>query len=337
MLNEQTKQWLVEVFGSNVRFDEPMSRHTSFGIGGPAEAYVAPKKPSELSELLKRAFQEKIPYFALGGGTNLLVGDNGIEGLVIFIGNGFDRITKKMSPEGRVILSAMAGANLPALCSFAAKNGLSGMNFAMGIPGTVGGAAMMRASSSWGSMEDVVDRIQIIWPDGETETLDKNGYINFCAGHFSDFGFRDFGQRFRDFEQRRPRSLNSGADGGADQNHAVISNVSFELSLSEPDLVEEEARMFLAARRKTQPGGRSAGCFFKNPEKGLPAGQLIEMAGLKGKQIGDAWISDLHANFIMNRKNASAKDVLELMTLARDVVFEKFNVHLEPEVKIVGM
>ena len=326
MINEKTKQWLASFFGSDARFDEPMSSHTSFRIGGPAEAYVAPKRSSDLAELLKRASREKIPCLAIGGGTNLLVSDNGIEGIVIFLGNGFDRIEKKMSPRGHAVLTAMAGANLSTLCTLAGKNGLSGMNFAVGIPGTVGGAAMMNASSSRGSMEDVVEEIQIIQPDGEKQTLDKKGYIDFWAGHS------------RDFRAGSQRPLNSiVGDRRKDQNQAVISKVSVALSLSEPCIVEEEARMALAARNKTQPGGRSAGCFFKNPKKGLPAGQLMEMAGLKGKQIGDAWISDLHANFIMNRKNASAKDVMALMTLAREAVFKKFNVNLEPEVKIVGI
>ena len=335
MIDEKTKKWLVSFFGPDVRFDEPMSHHTSFRIGGPAAAVVAPKRPSDVATLVKRAFDEKIPWLVVGGGTNLLVGDNGIDGLVIFIGKGFDRIAQKTSPDGRPILTAMAGASLPGLCSFAAKNGLSGMNFAVGIPGAVGGAVMMNASSSRGSMDDVVERIQIIGADGERRTLDKDGYIDFLVGHLKDVGFKD--TEFKDVEARDRGFFKSGEDGNKGWNPGIILEVEFALCLSEPGRVKEEARMIAAARNRTQPAGRSAGCFFKNPENGAPAGQLIEMAGLKGKQVGDARISELHANFIMNRKNASANDVVALMTLVREVVKEKFNVVLEPEVKMVGI
>jgi len=345
MIDEKTKKWLASFFGPDVRFDEPMSHHTSFRIGGPAAAVVAPKRPSDVATLLKRAFDEKIPWLVVGGGTNLLVGDDGIDGMVIFIGKGFDRIAQKTSPDGRPTLTAMAGASLPGLCSFAAKNGLSGMNFAVGIPGTVGGAVMMNASSSRGSMDEVMERIQIIGADGERRTLDKDGYIDFLAGHLKDTQLKDIELKdtelkdveLKDVEATDRGFFKAGADGDKDWNQGIILEVEFALCLSEPGLVKEEARMIAAARNKTQPAGRSAGCFFKNPDNGAPAGQLIEMAGLKGKQVGDARISELHANFIMNRKNASANDVVALMALVQEVVFEKFNVVLEPEVKMVGI
>ena len=208
----------------------------------------------------------------------------------------------------------MAGVNLKTLCSYALKQGLEGMNFALGIPGTVGGGIVMNAGTSHGTMENVLKSINILLPTGETRGIKKEAL---------DFGYRKL-------------SWNPElTDGYRDQT--VILDGQFCLCHSDPEMLKKTAREIIRTRKKGQPiGWPSAGCFFKNPASGETAGQLIEMAGLKGKSIGGAQISSKHANFFINRRKASATDFLELMDLVQKAVLEKFNIHLESEVKIVG-
>ncbi|VEN75290.1 UDP-N-acetylenolpyruvoylglucosamine reductase [Candidatus Desulfarcum epimagneticum] len=308
MLTDRVKKRLSRISGAHVRFDEPMSRHTSLGIGGPAEARATPESLKDLESILRMASGEGIPWMVIGGGTNLLVSDRGLPGLCISLENCLTRVWEKASDGPETVVGAMAGARLSTAFAFAAKRGLSGMNFALGIPGSVGGAAMVNAGSSHGSMEDVLEAATVLFPDGRKEKMSR--------------------EAFRAFREK---------EGGRFPAGAIVSEVFFRLGVSEPGRVQKEGRMILSARNKTQPGGKSAGCFFKNPEKGRPAGMLLDMAGLKGKRIGGARISEVHANFILNVGNASAKDVLDLMNMARETVYEKFNVRLDPEVKIVGV
>jgi UDP-N-acetylmuramate dehydrogenase len=313
-LDSDSIKWLERRFKHNVKFAEPMSRHTSLRVGGPAEAFVTPENVEDVEALVKWSWDRGLSYLIIGKGTNLLVKDNGISGIVIVVTKCLKKIDQADTNTDGVIVTAMAGANLKTLCSYALKQGLEGMNFALGIPGTVGGGIIMNAGTSHGSMENVIKSINVLLPTGDTRRIKKEAL---------------------DFDYRKLSWHPELTDGHSDQT--VILDGRFCLYPSDPEALKKTAREIIRTRKKRQPIGLpSAGCFFKNPISGETAGQLIEMAGLKGKSIGGAEISSKHANFFINRHKASAADFLALMELARKVVFEKFNVHLEREVKIVG-
>jgi UDP-N-acetylmuramate dehydrogenase len=314
VLGSDSIKWLESRFQHNVKFGEPMSRHTSLRVGGPAEAFVTPENVEDLETLVKWSWDRKLSYVIIGKGTNLLIKDDGIHGIAIALTKCLKKIDQTDLNNDEVIVTVMAGVNLKTLCSYALKQGLEGMNFALGIPGTVGGGIVMNAGTSHGSMENVLKTINVLLPTGEIRRIKKESL---------DFGYRKL-------------SWNPElTDGFRDQT--VILDGQFCLYRSDPELLKKTAREIIRTRKKRQPIGRpSAGCFFKNPASGETAGQLIEKAGLKGKSIGGAQISSKHANFFINRQKASATDFLELMDLVQKVVLEKFNVHLESEVKIVG-
>lgn len=308
-MNAKLKQQLQNRFSDRVRFDEPMSAHTSLKVGGPADAYVMPANESELSFLIKWTNETGLRFFILGWGTNLLVKDQGIRGIVISMASHLNKIIRKSSTK----VTAMAGAGLSTLCRYAIDNGLSGMNFALGIPGSVGGAIRMNAGTNHGSVSDVLDSVRIIRADGNSKKLDASSLM---------FSYRGF--ELPDEEIRA-------------ENPSVILEGDFSLSQKTSTDVKAEAKDVLKQRRETQPKGlATAGCFFKNPDTGESAGYLIDQAGLKGACVGDAAVSEKHANFIHNRGNASAQDMIRLMESVQETVFKKFNIKLEPEVKIVG-
>ena len=281
-----------------VRLHEPMSRHTSFRIGGPADAYVEPDTVEDLQLLLERARKAKVPVFVMGG-TNLLVRDGGIPGIVVRLVK-FDRIQEL---EGGV-LYAEAGVGVPRLLKYAMQRGLAGLEFAAGIPGTVGGAVVMNAGTRWGEMKDIVWRVRMVT----------------TAGEVLDLSAEEAG-----FDYRRSR-LPQG----------VVVGVWLGLKQGNKSQIESTVKACLQRRRATQPIEMpNAGCVFKNPG-GEPAGRLIEAADLKGAHMGDAQVSTKHANFIVNRGRATAGDVLDLIRLVGKTVEEKADVTLELEVKIVG-
>jgi UDP-N-acetylmuramate dehydrogenase len=313
-LDSDAIKWLERRFKHNVKFDEPMSRHTSLRVGGPAEAFVTPENVEDLKTLVKWSWGRGLFYLIIGKGTNLLVKDNGIHGIAIALTKCLKTIDQTDINADEVIVTAMAGANLKSLCAYALKKGLEGMNFALGIPGTVGGGIIMNAGTSHGSMENVLKSIDVLLPSGHTRRIKREAL---------------------DFNYRKLSWIPELTDGHFDQT--VILDGRFRLCPSDPEALKKTAREILRTRKQRQPiGWPSAGCFFKNPVSGESAGQLIEMAGLKGKSFGGAEISSKHANFFINRHNASAADFLTLMDLAEKAVLEKFDVHLEREVKIVG-
>jgi UDP-N-acetylmuramate dehydrogenase len=313
-LDSDSIKWLESRFKHNVKFGEPMSRHTSLRVGGPAEAFATPENVEDLEALVKWSWDRGLSYLIIGKGTNLLVKDNGVHGIVIVLTKCLKKIDQTDTNTDGVIVTAMAGANLKTLCSYALKQGLEGMNFALGIPGTVGGGIMMNAGTSHGSMENVLKSINVLLPTGDTRRIKKEAL---------------------DFDYRKLSWSPELTDGHRDQT--VILDGRFCLCPSDPEALKKTAREIIRTRKKRQPIGLpSAGCFFKNPASGETAGKLIEMAGLKGKSVGGAKISSKHANFFINRHKASAADFLALINLAEKVVLEKFNVHLEREVKVVG-
>jgi len=313
-IDADSRNWLIKKFGTNVCFDEPMARHTSLRVGGPAEVFIAPDSFEHLVELVEWSFKKKIPYVVVGHGTNLLVKDSGIEGLVIVLTNCLSAIERKKGEKEGVMVTAMAGARIQSLCSYALANGLKGMNFALGIPGTVGGGIMMNAGTALGSMETALEAIHVLKPSGEVKRL---GIENLS------FSYR--GLSWEENQSSNGHSLSFIIDG------------SFLLHPSDPHELRKEAEKTEIARKKSQPFGRlSAGCFFKNPRTGKTAGELIELVGLKEKSIGGAGISPIHANFIINNGNATAADILALMEIIQEKVSQIFNIHLEAEVNIIG-
>ena len=313
-LNREVIKRLRHQFGPNVKFDEPMSRHTYFRIGGPADAFVIPQRRKDLIDLVVWAGRLQQPYIVIGDGTNLLVGDGGIRGLVIVLTKCLNKISRLDSGDDAAIISAMAGARLQALCKFSIQSGLEGMSFAIGIPGTVGGGILMNAGTAAGSMEDVIDSIEVLLPDGELLKLERRQLV---------FRYRDL-------------SLKNMVPKDALEKTIILTG-QFQLRPADARSLKIEAREMWEQRKMTQPSHyASAGCFFKNPASGKTAGELIELAGLKGKKVGGAEVSSKHANFIINNDNATAADVLALMEIVQKTVLQTFNIELEPEVKIVG-
>jgi len=291
-----------------------MAKHTSFRVGGPAEALFEPENVEQLKAFVTRAFEKGLSYRVMGGGTNLLIPDKGIRGVVVKVSKGMNRIRAKERMESLVRVTALAGTRLQTLCRYAIRNGFKGLNFALGIPGTVGGAIRMNAGTGQGAMDQVMDAIEILKPDGRTEKVYRKK-LNYSY---------------------RALSLENDGNTGACAPPVILSG-DFCLGYADPKDLKAEAEIISGSRRKREPTRfPSAGCFFKNPGPDTPAGSLIDQAGLKGKRIGDAQISETHANYIINRRRATAEDILKLSRLAQSVVQQKFNIELEPEVKVFG-
>jgi len=313
-LDSEAKKRLTDLLGTSVKFDEPMSRHTSLRVGGPAEAFVVPKNSEALKSLIKWARQKGVPYLIVGHGTNLLVKDNGIRGVVIVLTKCLQEITQTGTVKQNVIVTAMAGVRLQTLCNYAIDHGLAGLNFAIGIPGTVGGGIMMNAGAAGSWIGNVLESVTVLLPSGQTKTIAKQ-QLKFSYRHLS--------------LNMQPNHVYS--------DQPVIIDGSFCLHPSDPQKLKTEAQEIIKLRKQKHPVSTpSAGCFFKNPASGKPAGELIELAGLKGKSIGGAEVSAKHANFLVNIGQASAADFLALMELVQETVSKMFNTELEREVKIVG-
>lgn len=309
-LNEKCRQWLHSVLGESVFFDEPMARHTSLRVGGPADAFAIADDAGLIINLIRGLQQRNLPFWVIGHGSNLLVKDAGIRGVVI--------VLKKASGSIKVqsdnTIKAMAGTPMSRLCRFALRNGFAGMNFALGIPGTVGGGIITNAGTSIGDMGNVLCEAKFLFPNGEIKKVGR--------------------EKLR-FSYRQMQWKNNQVNQG--QLPPILLEASFSLIPEDPVKLKKEAVKIVKWRKKSQPGKfPSAGCFFKNPDPETSAGQLIDLAGLKGKNYGGAEISCKHANFIVNKNKASAADILGLKEMVQETVWKKFNIRLEPEVKIIG-
>ena len=286
---------------AKVLVNEPMTSHTTFRIGGPADYFVMPETVEELANVLKLCKEENTPYFILGNGSNLLVGDKGFRGVVIQLYKNFDGL----SVEGTKI-TAKSGAMLIRVAKEAGKAGLTGLEFASGIPGTIGGAMVMNAGAYGGEMKDVVTSVTVLTKDGDIKTL---------SGDEMNFRYR--------------------GSVVEDEGYIVLEAV---MELKEGNLEEIQARMdeLSVQRRTKQPiEYPSAGSTFKRPE-GYFAGKLIQDAELRGYQVGGAQVSEKHCGFVINVGGATAADVMQLMQDVSDKVMEQFGVTLEPEVKRIG-
>lgn len=277
----------------NIKINEPMSRHTSFKTGGPADVFVTPKTKEELIELLKLEVNKTI----IGNGSNILVKDGGIRGLVI-------KINFSNYKLDDIFVRADAGCSLAKLSRIAMEKSLSGLEFACGIPGTLGGAIYMNAGAYGGEMKDIVL---------ETEAVDLKGNIQVIKNH-------EFGYRSSCFQN----------------NGLIILSSKLKLDHGDKDLIKTKMEENMSSRKQKQPIDRpNAGSIFKRPKDNFAA-KLIQDAGLKGYSIGDAQVSDLHAGFIINKGNATSKDILLLMKYVKEKVNVEYGVMLEPEIKILG-
>ncbi len=309
-------KWFKDNFGNDVDFNCPMSKYTRFKAGGKAYAVVSVKYVKEAKKIIKFCLNNRIKYFVMGKGTNLLVKDTGFSGVVIRILDKSGRILIKEQNRQSVKIAVTSGTTMAAVCSFAIKNGFLGFNFALGIPGTMGGGIMMNAGSDSGSMGDVVESIDVLTPSGHYKTLNK-GYLNFSY---------------------RKLELTNIGSGLPTSNKHIIASCMLSLMSSDKKTAREEAVAVINKRKASQPREFcSAGCFFKNPVNSKYfAGQLIELCGLKGMAVGGAAVSEKHGNFIVNKNSATANDIITLQKIIQKEVHARYEIFLEPEVIIVG-
>ena len=293
---------IADIVGAdNVTAGEPMARHTTFRVGGPADYFVRPVDVEQIPELISLGRAENIPYFILGNGSNLLVSDEGYRGMIINIADNMNDVDIH---DG--VIRAQAGAMLTKVSRLARDNSLTGLEFASGIPGTIGGAVYMNAGAYGGEMKDVVVSVR---------AMDSEGRVYEFSADEMNFSYR----------------------------HSVIGErglvvLEVVMKLSEGDLDEIDSRMneLAEARRSKQPlEYPSAGSTFKRPE-GYFAGKLIMDAGLRGYSVGGAQVSEKHCGFVVNRGGATASDVMTLVRDVQDKVREEFGVELEIEVRLLG-
>lgn len=282
--------------------EEPMSRHTSFRVGGPARRMAFPERGEQLVLLMRFAQACGARPLVIGNGSNLLVADEGLDRLVVNT-SAMNQITQEEDPA---VLTAGAGVSLARLADFACKQGLTGLEFAHGIPGSVGGAVCMNAGAYDGEMKQVVERVTILFPEEGVKKL---------SGEEMDFSYR--------------HSLLS------DHPEAVVLSASFRLSSGDAELIREKMRELMTRRKTSQPlEYPSAGSTFKRPV-GYFAGTLIDQCGLKGFTVGGAQVSEKHAGFVINRGGATFADVMDVIRGVQERVLAEKGVRLEPEVKII--
>ncbi len=305
MMREQRDNLKGLLPEGRVLFDEPMSNHSTMGVGGRAEAYLVVDNEEELKSVMAFADENGVDYHFWGAGSNVLVRDGGLHGLVIRLGEGFEGIeTDRDTPEG-VYVYVGSAVSTPRFVNWCSENGLSGVEWLAGMPSTVGGNVLMNAGMGDNSISDVVEEVTLINRDRKTLSIRKKVL------------------RFEYRKLKVPRT-------------AVVSRALLKLKRVERSEVVTKTQAFFEKRKGSQPqGAKSLGCIFKNPGKGS-AGMLIDEAGLKGVRVGGARISNVHANFILNENGATAKDVLVLMSLIRDRVKQYAGVILENEIIIIG-
>lgn len=290
---------------ASVKTDEPMKKYTTFRVGGPAKYLVSPKSEDCLRELILLCGREEMPYYILGNGSNLLVSDEGYDGVMILLGEGFSYVESKAAQD-EMILTAGAGTLLSRIAREALSLSLTGFEFAAGIPGTLGGAAVMNAGAYGGEMKDVLHSVRVLTKEGEIRELP--------AGEL-DLGYR--------------------ASRVLRENWIVLS-ACIRLAQGDPAAIRGQMDDLAGRRREKQPlEYPSAGSTFKRPA-GYFAGKLIEDAGLRGFRVGDAQVSEKHCGFVINRGQATAAEIRELIRQVQSRVKAESGVDLETEVKLIG-
>ena len=294
------RQEIKKITKGIILFDEPMSKHTSYGIGGPARAYVTPKNKEDLVSILKFSKDNNIPSYFIGSGSNLLVSDDGIDGIVITLGKSFNKLEINKNN-----VFAETGVMLGKMVKECTKRNLSGLESLIGVPGTLGGALIMNAGAFGGEISNYLEYVSVITMSGdEKKYQQKDIKFNYRNSSFSD--------------------------------NEILINANFKFIFSDQKTVSKNKLKASGGRKSSQPlRFRSAGSVFKNPSEGA-AGYFIDKAGLKGTKSGDAEISNVHANFFVNHGSATAKDVVRLINIARKKVYNEFGVMLELEIKTLG-
>lgn len=282
--------------------NEPLKKHTSFKIGGPADLFVYVNSIDNLKIILNYINTQNIPFFILGNGTNVLASDEGFRGIVINL----TKIKDKLSIADNNIITCSSGISLAKVCVFALKNSLSGLEFAWGIPGSCGGALFMNAGAYGSDMSDIILEGSHIKDDGVEEILGKDKLnLTYRKSYYTDKPF-------------------------------IITSIKMQLKNENPTIIRSKMYENILKRKTKQPlEFPNAGSIFKRPE-GYYAGTLIEQCGLKGKKVGGAMVSSKHAGFIVNTGNATSNDVCNLVNLIKETVYKKTGVTLECEIKTLG-
>lgn len=292
---------MFEKFGK-VFLNEGLYKYTSFGIGGPADILLFPKDENSLIEAIKIAKNEGIPITVLGNCTNVLIRDGGIRGLVIMLKNTFNEIKVKDN-----LISAEGGTTLKKVAQVAYENSLSNMEFAHGIPGSIGGAMIMNAGAYEGEMKDIVKSVRLLT---------------------KDFKIIEVNNEDMNFVYRNSRVL---------KNEEIVLSATFELKEDQKSFIKEKMEDFDHRRKSKQPLElRSCGSTFKRP-KGYFAGKLIDDSGLRGFRYKNCGVSEKHCGFIVNYGGSSARDILRVIEIVKKVVFDNFGVELERELKVIGV
>ena len=301
-MNQKQKKDIRKMLTSVMTFDEPLAKHTTFGIGGPAACMVFPETREELSTLLKYAFQNNISVIFIGSGSNILVWDKGFDGIVISLKKSFKYLSIKQNSQ----IIVESGVMLGTMVKQAMAAEIGGLESLIGVPGTVGGALIMNAGAFGSEISKYFEAAKTMTIEGDIKSY-KKGEIEFSYRH-STF-----------------------------PKNEILLEATFQCKRGKPGEILKERKVASEGRKSNQPlKFRSAGSIFKNPSDTLAAGYLIDKAGLKGTERGGAAISEKHANFIVNMGGATAADVLYLIKLAKKYVAKKFNINLELEVKLIG-
>lgn len=302
MNNNKIENKFCTCLGSdNVKLQEPMSKHTTFRIGGPADFYLCPHSTKEVQQTVQICKEENLPYFILGNGSNLLVSDKGYRGVIIQLWKNFSDISVK-----DCCITAKAGALLSKVAAEALEEGLTGMEFASGIPGTIGGAVFMNAGAYGGEMKDIIKEVKV---------LDDQGEVRVLSNEEMKLGYRTSIVK--------------------EKGYTVLSAV-LQLKKGEVSVIRETMEDLKNRRTSKQPLDMpSAGSTFKRPE-GYFAGKLIMDSGLRGFSVGGAQVSEKHCGFVVNKGGATAEDVTALIREVQRRVKEKFGVELETEVRFLG-
>lgn len=310
-VNENVLAHLRSAFGERLQIGVPLARYTAARVGGTADILLEARSSNELTKAIELLWEEDLPYVILGGGSNVLVSDAGVRGVVLLNRARKVRFDTRATPP---LVWAESGANLGLMARQAAMRGLAGLEWAAGIPGTLGGAIVGNAGAHGREIADNLVMAEILQCNPNVQ--EKVSQLQQWSAERLEFSYR------HSLLKRQP-------------GQAVVLTATLCLEASTSEAVQAKMEEYLEYRRKTQPPGASIGSMFKNPP-GDYAGRLIEAAGLKGLQIGGAQISPLHANFFINHGKASAADIFALLQRARQIVLEKFGVSLELEIELIG-
>ena len=298
---DMLKKEIVDTTNATISVDEPMKKHTTYGIGGPAELFVLPSDKNDLISIVQLSKKYKQTVTIIGSGSNLLISDNGIKGVVISIKHCLRTINVDIDK-----IYVECGTMLGKIVKESMKHDLKGLENLIGVPGTLGGAFMMNAGAWGGEVSENLESVELLNDKNEIEILSKSDI---------DFSYR------------------SSSFG----NDIILLSAIFKLKKSDKKIIQDNFDLAKSGRKNTQPlNYRSAGSVFKNPSSKHSAGMLIDQSGLKGFSVGDAKISNKHANFFLNTGDAKADDMISLIKQAKDAVKDQFNIQLDLEVRLLG-